>query len=228
MIRIGRAVIVASVLVCPAPARAQQDGGEQRKIDLAAEPPPPPVPRSHHVHDGFYLRGAIGLGWLGADFEDDSAAGADANAESGSFAVDLMIGGSPDRGIAIGGALMSEAMPNASYELDGREIGDGTVAIGLLGVFIDGFFDPRGGWHLGGALGFSSLTADELGAGGDTLETAGLGGAAWFGHDFWVGSEWSVGPLLRVMATANKDRGDDTDVTAVSSSFTLSFTALYH
>lgn len=201
----------------------------QGKIDLqVGEEPPPPVARSYHVHDGFYLRGAMGVGWFGTKFDDDSARGVDADASAGSFALDLMIGGSPSRGLAIGGALLMEAAPTASYELDGREIGDGTIVTGLLGAFIDGFPDPKGGFHVGGALGFSSLAADELGADGGTLETAGFGGAVFAGYDFWVGDEWSIGPLVRFMATVNRDRGDETDVTAVSRSFTLSFTALYH
>jgi len=212
-----------------APSKVDLGGGESGggKIDLSTEPPAPPVARSHHVHDGFYLRGAMGLGLLGAEFEDD---GTDQTVETGrgSLALDLMIGGSPSRGLAIGGALLSEAMVGAKYEVDGTEIGDGTVITGLLGAFIDGFPDPTGGFHVGGALGFSSVTAEELGESGDTLEMAGLGGAVWLGYDFWVGSEWSVGPLLRVMATADQDRGDDTDVTAVTRSITLSFTALYH
>jgi hypothetical protein len=217
--------LAGAVVSLARPAAAQEEPGG--KIDLSTEAPPPPVERSHHVHDGFYLRGAMGLGVLGAEFEDD---GSEQTVETsrGSFSLDLLIGGSPDRGIAIGGALLSEAIVGAKYEVDGTEIGDGTVITGLLGAFVDGFFDPRRGLHVGGALGFSSVTAEELGAGGDNLEMAGIGGAVWLGYDFWVGSEWSLGPLLRVMASANQDRGDDTDVTSVTRSISLSFTALYH
>ncbi len=212
----------------PAPSKIDVTGSEGGKIDVSSEPPPEAVPRSHHVHDGFYLRVAMGLGWLGADFNDDSALDASAEAERGSFALDLMIGGSPDRGLAIGGALLGEGMFGAKYEHDGDQIGDGNVAVGLIGGFIDGHPDPKGGFHVGGALGFSSVTAEELGPDGDNIDTAGLGGAVWLGYDFWVGSEWSLGPLVRVMATVNRDRGDETDVTAVTRSLTASFTALYH
>jgi hypothetical protein len=199
----------------------------QGKIDLSSEAPEPPVARSYHVHDGFYLRGAMGLGAYGADFSDDSAPGLDLEAHGGSLALDLMIGGSPSRGVAIGGALLSDTAFNAQYELSDAE-GTTSISTGLIGGFIDGFPDPKGGFHLGGAFGFSSLIADELGPGDEALETAGLGGAFWLGYDFWVGDEWSMGPLLRVMATGNRDRGDETDYTAVSRSISLSFTALYH
>jgi hypothetical protein len=170
----------------------------------------------------------MGVGWFGADFNDDSAIGADAEANAQSFALDLMIGGSPSRGLAIGAALLTEAAFGADYEHDGADAGNGTITTGLIGGFIDGFVDPKGGFHVGGAFGFASLIADEPGPRDENLETAGLGGAVWVGYDFWVGDEWSIGPLLRVMASANRDRGDETDVTAVSRSFSLSFTALYH
>jgi hypothetical protein len=64
-------------------------GGE---IDVSNEPSGS-VPRSRH-NDSFYLRVAFGLGWLGADFGGNSARGASAEAERGSFAL-TMIGGSP-------------------------------------------------------------------------------------------------------------------------------------
>jgi hypothetical protein len=215
------------LLALPAAAQEEAESGGG-KIDLATEAPAPPVARSHHVHDGFYFRGALGLGVLAAEFEDDGASDQTVETSRGSVSLDLLIGGSPDRGIAIGGALLSEAIGGAKYEVDGTEVADGTVLVGVLGAFVDGFPDPRRGLHIGGALGFSNVTAEELGPGGDNLEMAGLGGAVWVGYDFWVASEWSMGPLLRLTATANQDRHDDADVTAITRSISLSFTALYH
>jgi hypothetical protein len=224
MTRIGglaRALGVASVF-STLPAAAQG------KIDLGTEAPEPAVARSYHVHDGFYLRGAMGFGAFGADFDDDSAADIDPEARGGSFALDLMIGGSPSRGLAIGGALLTDTAVGANYEVDGTESGDGSIGTGLLGAFIDGFPDPKGGFHLGGALGYTTLIAEGRSLGDENLETAGFGGAFFIGYDFWVGDEWSMGPLLRVMATANRDRDDELDVSAASRSISLSFTALYH
>jgi hypothetical protein len=213
-----------------APASRELDVGAERSgtIDVSAEAPPAAVPRSHHVHDGFYLRAAMGIGALGARFDDDSALDASAKTSRGSFALDLMIGGSPSPGVALGGALLLEGIYGATFEHDGREVGDGSVMLGLIGGFIDGHPDPRRGFHLGGALGLTSLRADELGPNGDRLDMAGIGGAFWLGYDFWVGSEWSLGPLLRVMASVNRDREDELDTTAVTRSISLSFTALYH
>lgn len=199
----------------------------QGKIDLSSEEPAPSVARSYHVHDGFYLRGAMGFGSFGADFSNVEPLDLDIDASGGSFALDLMIGGSPSRGLAIGGALLSDTAFGAQYEVDGNDAGEGSISTGLIGGFIDGFPDPKGGFHLGGAFGFSSLIGEELAENDESLQTAGLGGAFWIGYDFWVGDEWSIGPLVRLMATANRDR-EDSDATAVSRSISLSFTALYH
>jgi hypothetical protein len=102
------------------------------------------------------------------------------------------------------------------------------VMVGVIGAFIDGHPNPRSGFHLGGALGLSTLRADELGPDAGRLDMAGIGGAVWVGYDFWVASEWSLGPLLRFMATVSRDQEDVLDTTAVTRSLSLSFTALYH
>jgi hypothetical protein len=108
------------LLALPAAAQEEAESGAG-KIDLATEAPAPPVARSHHVHDGFYFRGALGLGVLTAEFEDDGASDQTVETSSGSVSLDLLIGGSPDRGIAIGGALLSEAIGGAQYEVDGTK-----------------------------------------------------------------------------------------------------------
>src|SRR5262245_57468485 len=44
----------------PAPgASLQPTALGHRKIDLSTPPPAPSVPRSYHMHDGFYVRGSV-------------------------------------------------------------------------------------------------------------------------------------------------------------------------
>jgi hypothetical protein len=183
------------------------------------------TPRSYHVHDGFYLRASVGFGTLGATFDDNSPTGRDLKGSGGAFGFDLMIGGSPAPGVAIGGALLGEA--SAGVEFDRGSFGseDRSASVAILGPFIDGFPSSNRGWHLGGMLGLARLSVEDTSSDGIS-HTGGLGGAFWVGHDFWVGDEWSVGPLLRFSGAVT--RANDPDVNASTFAMTLLFTGLYH
>jgi hypothetical protein len=173
------------------------------------------------VHDGFYLRLNLGVGAYGARYDDDITAG------GGALALDFMLGGSPSRGLAVGGALMADHAQNVTVEQDGREVGEATVETGLIGVFIDGFPDPKGGFHVGGLLGLANIRTDAKGA-DEVRNDAGAGGAVWVGYDAWVGDEWSVGGLLRFSAALGRSTKNDQDRDSQSRALTLMFTALYH
>jgi hypothetical protein len=195
------------------------------KIDLSTPPPAVSAPRSYHTHDGFYLRASVGFGTLHATFDDDSPRGESLKGSGAGFGFDLMIGGSPAPGVAIGGALMGEGSASIEFERGSFSAEDRGVTAGMLGAFIDGFPSANKGWHLGGMLGLARLTVEDTSSDG-LSETAGLGGAFWVGHDFWVGDEWSVGPLLRFSGALTK--GSDPDVNASTFAATLMFTGLYH
>ena len=202
-------------------ARAEQ----APKIDLRVEEQGPPIPRKYHVHDGFYLRVDLGVGALGTDY-DFGAASADSH--GGTLALDLMIGGTPSRGLALGGALLTEAGVSHSVEQRGRSRGDSTVALTLLGPFVDGFFDHKGGFHMGGMLGVAALDVEDL-DGDDEAETlTGFGGAAWAGYDAWVADEWSIGGLVRAGGAITKKSADAGDISAQSFSLGLMLSVLYH
>jgi hypothetical protein len=193
------------------------------KIDLSTPAPAPVVPRTYHVHDGFYLRASIGLGALSLKYDPDPV---ETSASGGALAFDLMIGGSPSPGLAIGGALIGDVGRSLTLESGGRELGDVNAVTSLVGPFIDGFPDAKGGWHLGGMLGFAAQQVDAPGS--DAQTTNGVGGAAWGGFDAWVGDEWSVGGLGRIGAAVTRGKDGDQDINASSLSFVLMFTALYH
>jgi len=193
-------------------------------IDVSAPAPEPVVERSYHVHDGFYLRSNIGIGALGFKYNPGPL---DSSADGGGLAFDLLVGGSPSRGVAIGGAWLNDIGRSLTLESEGRELGDLHALSSLLGPFIDGFPDPKGGWHAGGMVGFANQRFDEPGS-DKTYTTRGIGGAAWGGFDAWVGDEWAVGGLGRVAAAVTKGSEDGVDVDASSLSFMLMFTALHH
>lgn len=207
---------------------AQAANAQPARIDLSTPPPPPAVQRTHHVHDGFYTRLSLGLGSLGLDFDDDGSRNVDLDGSGLAFSADIMIGGSPSPGVAIGGALLGTASFSLELEQNGRSVGDRDVGMVILGPFIDGFPNPKQGWHIGGAVGVAGMDIENPSAEDDISSLRGFGGAAWAGYDWWVGSEWSAGLLARLHgALVRRDR-DNLDVTASALGFSLMFTGLYH
>jgi hypothetical protein len=194
------------------------------KIRLTTSAPSEPVPRSYHLHDGFYARGSVGFGSLSASFDDNAPGNDDLTGSGPTMGFDLLLGGSPSPGIAIGGGLLAQGAFSTELERSGYEE-DRSLSVLTLGPFIDGFPNANRGWHFGGLVGLSLVNVEDSSADG-VSETAGFGGAAFFGYDFWVADEWSVGPLLRFSGTLTRD--DDGNVDASTFSTVLSFTALYH
>jgi hypothetical protein len=180
------------------------------------------------VHDGFYLRLSAGIGFVGTDFSDGGAEDDDLSAKGSDLALDVLVGGSPSRGVAVGGALLTNTLLAADLEQSGNTVTDRDIGIVLVGPFIDGFPNAKKGWHLGGAMGLALVKQKDLGEFGRTDRTEGFGAAAWAGYDAWVGDEWSLGGKLRFMLTRTRDGGSDPEVVASTRSVTLMFTALYH
>ena len=221
---------VAAETPDPASRPAPPDGNPSPtpKVHFVVPQPQPPVVRSFHVHDGFYLRLNAGIGFVGADFSNGGTENDDLSADGSDLALDVLVGGSPSRGVAVGGALLSNTLLAADLEQSGDTVTDRDISIVLLGPFIDGFPNAKRGWHLGGTIGLSAVKQKDLGEFGQTDRTVGLGAAAWAGYDAWVGDEWSLGGQLRFMLTRTRDGGADPEVAASTRSITLMFTALYH
>ena len=183
--------------------------------------------RSFHTLDGFYVRGSLGFSALSASFDDASSPAQNLDASGTGFGIDLLVGGSPTPGLAIGGGLISNLLFSADFERGNRPEPDRDMRWLSVGVFVDGFPDPHGGWHLGGFLGLASLGLSQ----GQTplvQNTDGIGGAVWFGYDEWVAPDWSMGGLLRAAFANTSGEQDGLSVGASSASLTLMFSTLYH
>jgi hypothetical protein len=194
------------------------------KINLTTPAPAPSVPRSYHMHDGFYARGSIGFGSLGVSFDDGDPSGDNLSGSGPSLGFDLMFGGSPSPGIAIGGGLLTQGAFSVNFERNGYDV-DRSVSMALIGPFIDGFPNANKGWHFGGLVGLAAVNVEDDNDDG-LSKTGGFGGSVFLGYDFWVADEWSVGPLVRFTGALTKD--DDGNVDAQTFSSVVSFTALYH
>ncbi len=186
-------------------------------------PAAPSTPRTYHMHDGFYLRGAVSIGSLGATLDDNSSYSLKGSGASLGF--DLMVGGSPSVGVAVGGALILEGTASVSFDRGSTHAVDRSLSLAIIGPFIDGFPTPSRGWHFGGTVGLARLSVGSVSA--DQLNhTNGLGGAFWLGNDLWVADDWSVGPLLKF--TGALTRASSPDVSASSFSISIGFTGLFH
>lgn len=200
----------------------------------------PPVPAAaqragYHVHDGFYLRLAAGIGGGHGSVSSDDRGVPHFDAGGPGLALNLWIGGTPWRGVALGGLLSAQGLGESNAEVEGRETDEGMNAgMLLVGPFIDAFPDPQRGLHLGGSLGLAAFSAradsqvleDQL----DVVDYngGGLGASAWVGYMGFVGPEWSMGGLLQLSGFATGETKDDVERRASGYTLSLSLSALFH
>lgn len=226
-------VAPAADLPPPPPPRASQ--APQGKLVISAPPVPPAMARAgYHVHDGFYLRLAVGLGGGHGSVTSDAASAPHFGNGGGGLAFNAWVGGTPWRGVALGGLLSLAGMHDGSTVVEGSKTGLGSQGgLLLLAPFIDSFPDPLRGLHVGGALGLAgySVHGDSRALSRDyavkDYDGGGFGGSVWVGYGGWVGPEWSLGGLLQLtgFGTAQKD---GVERRASGYALNVSFTALYH
>ncbi|MCP3058721.1 hypothetical protein LXT21_08055 [Myxococcus sp. K38C18041901] len=181
--------------------------------------------RGRHTHDGFYLRGQLGLGYT------NSAAvgqGVDLALKGGAGTLNLELGFAPINNFIIYGKLFGTSTPNPDIEVDGTTIEgdeDDDVAsnYAALGVGLAYYFMPAN-FYLSGAVVANQLSASY---GGETeaQTDTGVGLHVGLGKEWWVSENWGVGigaelALGRIRSGGN----DDWNVTH----FSLMFTATYN
>jgi hypothetical protein len=164
--------------------------------------------------------------------------------------LEVALGGTPGRGFVVGGLLFFHTLREPELEREDPLSGQppsvglgGSLTFVYLGPFVDWFVDERGGFHFGGGLGLAAAVAPAPEPAADEEQLfeniGGVGGALTLqvGYDFFVGSEWSLGPLLRFTAASLRGQAEETarDGTTVTAeeddrfvAIALMFTALYH
>ncbi len=198
-------------------------------IRVETPPPPPAVPRTFHMHDGFYLRLSLGAGYTSTAVSGYSGASTDATASGAGGAFDVLIGGTPAAGLTIGGGLLANSVANPSYSASGQSTNlDRSMGFVLVGPFIDGFIDPRKGFHVGGMLGGAGLVFGSGSARDSTTSYNGAGMALWLGYDAWIAADWSLGGMLRFSGARVSTTESGLTETATPRNISLLFTALYH
>jgi hypothetical protein len=223
----------------PPPPVVYQPGPQPQPYGYGAPPPPPPPPPppvGEYLHDGFYLRFALGGGGFAAKggLEPSSTYG-EYKISGGGIAMDLAIGGSPVPGLTIGGEyLFQQAVkPHVEYRSISGE-GQNNLNFGLLGPFIDWYPNPEGGFHVGATLGLAFLGVSNQdgsttrNSDGSTNTITGGGGALGIGYDFWVSRQLSLGILGKFFgASLSKDHSGLNEKYTVSGG-SLLFSILYH
>ena len=217
----------------PPPPRGAPPPAPQGRLVVSAPPVPPPVQRAgYHVHDGFYLRLAAGIGGGHTSVSSDRAPNFGVGGPG--LALNLWLGGTPWRGVALGGLLTYQGHNEGDTVVEGRDTGAGSNAgVFVVGPFIDAFPDPMRGLHFGGALGLagvatkadSHMLEDDLRV--RNYSGGGLGASAWIGYMGFVGPEYSIGGLLQLTGYATNEKKDD-DRKASGYAVSLSLSALYH
>lgn len=158
----------------------------------------------------------LGVGYGSSNVKD--VLGADIRATGVAQAFDFALGGTVGDGLVIGGGLFLGAMPSPDYKIKDDLSGDhtvrgGDVGISVVGVLIDYYFNPREGFHVQGALGIGGLSfAEDDDTFSDTSLTAAGGGMMLgVGYEAWVGTQWSLGAVARVLVVGGTARADDND-----------------
>ena len=173
------------------------------------------------THDGFYLQLNTGLGYMSTSAE---AGGTEVGYSGVTIPSTLLIGGTVGP-VAIGGGFFGDYAPSPSASINGEdvELEDVTMTLIGIGVFADIYPNPREGLHFQPFVGWGGLERSYKGDSGGSDPT-GLVLALGVGYDFWVGDEWSIGPMFR-MAYAPLSI-EETSVDAIAPALLATFT--YH
>lgn len=219
----------------PPPPPKGPPPGPQGKMVLSNPPLRPAMLRGgYHVHDGFYLRVAAGFGGGHARISSDDG-GRNFGTGGAGLALNLWAGGTPWRGIALGGMASLQTMSDGDTVVEGQETGLGSSGrLLLLGPFVDAFPDPLRGLHFGGSLALAFLgTEGDSRVLRDTYavkdySAGGLGASAWIGYMGWVGPEFSLGGLVQLTGYGTAKKEDGLERRGSGWALNVSLTALYH
>lgn len=197
------------------------------------------------THDGFYMRftllGGYATTHLTLSYANETVIDATGTGSGGG--ADILLGGTVARGLVIGGGIsvLTISKPNLSFKQPAipSTTSDNDWEHVFVGPFIDYFFDPHGGGHIGAmpaiaAATSTKFTADaQQGVSDNDKKTPTGGGIVVFGgYDFWVSDQWSIGILGR-FSYASMSVSTDTGFGTLkeqqdATTFGIGASALYH
>ena len=81
---------------------------------------------------------------------------------------------------------------------------DTTVTQSNIGLFMDYYFNPEGGFHLQGLVGIGILSVEVDDPDVESTEASGPMVALGLGYEGWIGEQWGLGVLGRLTAASLK------------------------
>ena len=153
------------------------------------------------------------------------------NAAGGAFALELDVGGAISPGFILAGSFTVHTVGNAKLTNDTRSYRpEHDPSLTMLAVMLDVYPNAKGGFHLGGALGFASFRVRE-----DTDAQASSGGQGGFGiaphvgYEWWVGNYWGLGVLGKfIFARTEGDYGPASKEKDTVTGGSILFSATYN
>jgi opacity protein-like surface antigen len=153
-----------------------------------------------HLHDGFYLRLALGAGYL-----SDSASlkfgsvSQDYTLSGSGLALDILLGGTPAPGLVIGGGFQSASFGSPTLKSGDLSIDvSNRIVYSTIGPFVDYYPNPADGLHFQGFIGFATLSAQDNNGRTSSKNPTGFGASVGVGYEWFVSNSWSIGILGRV------------------------------
>jgi hypothetical protein len=225
---LSRALLVVAVLFAQRAAFAQTDAAGA--IDyLQPKKKPASLPRTH---DGVYLGLQGGPSYFSASSEP-KVSPSDPDPGSREFtgpsmALRFAIGGTAAKRVAIAGMIAFEPVLSLTAK---DEYGDEFDTYGAKfvlrqqGVLLDYYFQPQGGFHALGSIGFSQLAVTRTEIEDDDSDDP--SGTYWMlgaGHEWWVGDDATFG-LLASVTSCSLEVEERTEVDVNLWSFGLAVTA---
>jgi hypothetical protein len=179
------AAAVASAQVPPAGPSPGAPPETEAPAAASGAPASATRPPGYRVHDGFFLRLSDGIGvlqsWSTNQTSDPKAFTAGFPSAKRAYfggSGEISIGASVIPGLALGGIFSAQVADDD----------DGTLL--AMGAVVDVYPDPRRGLHGGGLIAYGYT---------DHGLKQGLTYGAHVGYDAWVGGNWSLGAMLRVL-----------------------------
>jgi hypothetical protein len=210
----------------PAPAVSDATNNTPAPPATSASPAAPPQPavsaapradvheRGAYLHDGLYLRMALGAsyGWVSGEGPSGPA-----HLSGGGPAIMLAIGGTPAPGLVIAFDFSIASVDGDFAGAPPGAAGPASTVEPLVGALLDWYPWPDGGWHLGGALGLGGLGLTD--SAGFNSNGYSFGVAALGGYDWWISTQWSAG-VLAFVATATTTGTEDNNQNQTGYRFT--------
>lgn len=147
-------------------------------------------------HDGYYQRISFGPQYLAIS---GTRMGVDASLTGFSYGISLAVGGTPLRGLAIGGMFGLGSIMGKPQGAPPEATGNAYLTAGLLAPFVDWYPQERGPWHLGAAIGLGVLSGTD--GASNVFAAIAPGGTLFGGYDCWIGPQFSLG--MGLVASGN-------------------------